>query len=169
MSTPQDFREERIPIDKDRLDLELMQHPQLVYDAMTAHAESLSKRDHAKNQIREAENRAKAKYRGETEKPTEAGATRYASEDADVLKAIKRHEALVKKARDWDAVVEAVRSRGPMLNKLVDWEVAMGAAVVGQSESIDRRNRREKADDEVQEDVQRRRNRRLRRNLSRKQ
>lgn len=159
--SPQDVGD-MLAIDKNQLDLELMRQPEMVYAVSMKQIASMSQRDAAKNEIKLAENRARQQYRETTEKPTVAATNQFAAEHPDVIEATVAYDALVTLTREWEAGFEAVKSRGYALHKLVDLELAHGAAVAGQSEHVDRSPVRPHEDKEVQEAVvQRRRRRRI--------
>lgn len=158
---PEDVRE-LLAIDKAQLDLELERQPELVYDINMACVDAMSDRDAAVLAVKEAEAEVKREYHRDNEKGTATAANNYAAEHKDVLAAKAKLDKLVTLVRRWEVCTNSISKRGMALHKICDLELTHGAAITGQSEREDRSHRREKADDDVQDAVDKRRRRRRR-------
>ena len=165
---------EVLHIDKSRLDHELIAQAGLVYEVGTQQARSVSKRDGMKEELRAFEASVNQEYRKTAtknkEKVTEKSLDLSVMADTRVIEAKKAFADSCDSTRRWDAAFEAIRARGFALHKLVDFEIATGAAIAGQSEksrplSRSEERRRDHADDEVQLSMKARRTKRKRQTM----
>lgn len=129
---------DRLTIDKNQLDTELVTQPQLVYEVGMCYADAMSRKDgyHAEQKefMARATMRVRAKLEKSGEKVTVAEVTSAVDADDEVVEFRMREQRLADAVRRWDVCVESVKARGYALHKLCELEITQGAAIGGQSE-----------------------------------
>lgn len=157
--------DDRLIIDKHQLDKELIAQPQLVNDVGMRWCDAMSSRDSFATELKETISSASGRIRAKLEKDstgkiTVAEVAAAVDSDPIVVEARAKEDELADRVRRWDVKMDSVKARGYALHKLCDLELVQGAAISGQSERVDRRDRREAADADTQRAVEERRKRR---------
>ena len=119
--------EECLAIDVDNLDGELARQPQLVYSVGEATANALALSDTAKDAVRSAEavaqQEARAVLSARNERVTEAMVSAQTQLQPVLLSAREDYAVAITTSRKWQAMQDAVHSRGFALLKLADIEL----------------------------------------------
>lgn len=119
--------EERLVIDTTNLDGELARQPQLVYSVGEATASALALSDTAKDAVRTAEAAAQQEVRASLaargERVTEAMVSAQTQLQPALLAVREEYSMSLARSRKWQAMQEAVHSRGFALLKLADIEL----------------------------------------------
>lgn len=138
--TPKEIRA-RLRIDRDDLDGELVDQPELYHQAATGHILALSVRDQAKAGLAGLEGLEASRLRSEGVAISAAkDEARLSGSYQEHLRALQKYEDHVRK---WEALREAVRMRGFVLRELVELEVARGATSVSVTNVHERSRRRD--------------------------
>ena len=134
---------ERLEIDKDDLDRELVEQPDLVYRAHWGKALATSERDHQKEHLKQIEKsvaaRARLNHQREHEKaPTQDDLKRAIEADTEWKEQKQTYLELCLKVDLWSALTTGYSSRGVMLHDLCELEISQSKAIGGQSPRGDR-------------------------------
>lgn len=116
------WHENQLGIDKDKLDEVVSQHPQLFHHVAEGYAYAVSRRDEAKDNIKQAEAEAEAELRDigdHSKKPTEAAIKTGVSVHKLVTRAKRAYMATSLEADLWLALKDSFHSRRYMISDLV--------------------------------------------------
>lgn len=118
---------EALVIDQDSLDTELARQPQLVFSVGQATASALALSDTAKDGVKAAEataqREARASLAASGERVTEAMVSAQTQLQPVLISAREEYGLALARSREWQAMQDAVQSRGFALLKLADIEL----------------------------------------------
>jgi hypothetical protein len=132
---------DELKIDQANLDVELVQHPQLLFEAATGYAMALSNRDSAKDEMKAVEGRVAVRLRGSLSKTTEKAIDHAISTDSEYETARAKYQSACNECEQWLALKEAFVARGFALHNLAAIYTARMAAEGNSSYNISAQRR----------------------------
>lgn len=113
-----------VSINKDDLDTEVSRQPELIYHSYFGYAVAMSKRDALKQLVSEAEAKARMRLRRGPNKVTVADMAALVEQDSRVVETNAQLQKANSAMQRWDALREALRSKGHALYSLVQMQLA---------------------------------------------
>ena len=108
----------RLLIDKHNLDDELVEHPELLFEASKGMMLAISDRDTQKDYLKQIEGRITSRVAEQDPKAAQWKQDRWKEADEEWVDERKKYNRLSKKVNQWQALDEAFKQRGYMLNNL---------------------------------------------------